>query len=133
MFPLCLAKIIRHSFLFLPNCLCVSIWHLWTGSQDSGNGDAVGDSWYITVLNSRQSKSLLGGEILARNSILHGMVEGKKEDPAKEPQKEGERQRARGECVEGCRPGGSDGANCTQHGLHGHWGPGQELVSLAVG
>lgn len=84
----------------------------------------------IKLLSKQESA---GWEILARNSILHGMVEGKKEDPAKEPQKEGERQRARGECVEGCRPGGSDGANGTQHGLHGHWGPGQELVSLAVG
>ena len=53
------------------------------------------------VLNSCQSRSLLGGEIPARNSILHGMVEGKKEDPAKEPQKEGERASQGGVCAGG--------------------------------
>lgn len=78
---------------------------LWTGSQDSGNGDAVGDSWYIMVLNSCHSRSLLGGEIPARNSILHGMVEGKKEGQRRSLRRKG-RERAREQCVEGVLAGG---------------------------
>ena len=51
-FP-CPAKIIRHSSVSSELCLCISIWHWWTGSQDSGKGMQVGTagtsagtSWY---------------------------------------------------------------------------------------
>ena len=37
-FPFCLVKIIRQRVIRqFANCLCISVWHRWAGSQDFGN------------------------------------------------------------------------------------------------